>query len=132
MDIFSAAPHHDIFLLVLQVGILLFVARAMGEVATRLGQPSVVGEILAGIILGPSLLSGLFPGFAEIIIPQTEVQGYLLELVALIGAMFLLLITGLETDIQLIKRHSKTAISVSFGGILVTFGTGFFLGQYLP
>lgn len=132
MDIFSAAPHHDIFLLVLQVGILLFVARALGEVATRLGQPSVVGEILAGILLGPSLLSGLFPGFAEVIIPQTEVQGYLLELVALIGAMFLLLITGLETDIQLIRRHSKTAISVSFGGILVTFATGFLMGQYLP
>ncbi|MFU8811869.1 MAG: cation:proton antiporter, partial [Balneolaceae bacterium] len=132
MDVFSAAPHHDIFLLVLQIALLLLAARALGEVATRLGQPSVIGEILAGIILGPSLLAGLFPAFGELIIPQTEVSGYLLEVIALLGAMFLLLITGLETDIQLIKRHAKTAISVSFGGITVTFITGFFLGQNLP
>jgi Kef-type K+ transport system membrane component KefB/nucleotide-binding universal stress UspA family protein len=132
MDVFSAAPHHDIFLLVLQVAILLLVARAMGEIATRLGQPSVIGEILAGILLGPSLLSGFFPFVNELVIPQTEVQGYLLEVISLLGAMFLLLITGLETDIQLIKRHAKTAIGVSFGGITVTFITGFFLGQNLP
>lgn len=132
MEVFSAAPHHDIFLLVFQVAILLLAARAFGEISTRLGQPSVIGEILAGIILGPSLLAGLFPAFGELIIPQTETQGYLLEVIALLGAMFLLLITGLETDIQLIKRHAKTAISVSLGGISVTFITGFFLGQHLP
>lgn len=132
MDVFSAAPHHDVFLLVLQVGILLLTARVLGEVATRLGQPSVIGEILAGILLGPSLLAGFFPAFGELIIPQTETSGYLLEVISLLGAMFLLLITGLETDIQLIKRHARTAVSVSFGGISITFITGFFLGQYLP
>jgi Kef-type K+ transport system membrane component KefB len=132
MDVFSAAPHHDVFLLVLQVGILLLTARVLGEIATRLGQPSVIGEILAGILLGPSLLAGFFPAFGELIIPQTETSGYLLEVISLLGAMFLLLITGLETDIQLIKRHARTAISVSFGGISITFITGFFLGQYLP
>ena len=132
MDVFSAAPHHDVFLLVLQVGILLLTARVLGEIATRLGQPSVIGEILAGILLGPSLLAGFFPAFGELIIPQTETSGYLLEVISLLGAMFLLLITGLETDIQLIKRHARTAVSVSFGGITITFITGFFLGQYLP
>jgi len=132
MDIFTAASHHDILVLVFQIAILLLAARAFGEISTRLGQPSVIGEILAGIILGPSLLSGAIPVFGELIIPQTEVQGYLLEVISLLGAMFLLLITGLETDIQLIKRHAKTAISVSYGGIIVTFVTGFFLGQYLP
>ncbi|MDZ7756462.1 hypothetical protein [Rhodohalobacter sp.] len=74
MDVFSAAPHHDIFLLVFQVGVLLLAARALGEVSTRLGQPSVIGEILAGIILGPSLLAGVFPAFGELIVPQTEVR----------------------------------------------------------
>jgi len=77
MDVFSAAPHHDVFLLVLQVGILLLTARVLGEIATRLGQPSVIGEILAGILLGPSLLAGFFPAFGELIIPQTETSGYL-------------------------------------------------------
>src|SRR6056297_3218623 len=132
MDVFSAAPHHDIFLLVLQVAILLLAARTFGEIVTRMGQPAVIGEILAGIILGPSLLSSAIPVFGELIIPQTDVQGYLLEVISLLGAMFLLLITGLETDIRLIKHHAKTAISVSLGGITVTFITGFFLGMYLP
>src|SRR5690625_4338 len=132
MEVFTSAPHHDVLMLVIQVGILLLAARTLGEVARRLGQPSVVGEILAGIILGPSLLSTLFPEFGNIVIPQNEIQGYLLEVISLLGAMFLMLITGLETDVKLIKRHARTAIGVSFGGISITFATGFLLGQYLP
>lgn len=131
-SVFTAAEHHDVLLLVLQIGILLLAARGLGELAQRFNQPAVVGEILAGIVLGPSLLSSVFPVLGEWIIPQTEIQGYLLEVVSLIGAMFLLLITGLETDIKLIRRHAKTAIGVSYGGITITFGTGFLLGQYLP
>ncbi len=132
MDVFTAASHHDVLVLVFQIAVLLFTARALGEVAQRLGQPSVVGEILAGIILGPSVLSSLIPAFGAWIVPQTAVQGYLLEVVSLIGAIFLLLITGLETDLALIRRHARTAIGVSFGGIAVTFLTGFLLGQALP
>jgi Kef-type K+ transport system membrane component KefB/nucleotide-binding universal stress UspA family protein len=132
MDVFTAASHHDVLVLVVQIAILLFTARALGEVAQRLGQPSVVGEILAGIVLGPSLLSSFIPAFGTWIVPQTEVQGYLLEVVSLIGAIFLLLITGLETDLSLIRRHARTAVGVSFGGIIVSFATGFFMGQLIP
>jgi Kef-type K+ transport system membrane component KefB/nucleotide-binding universal stress UspA family protein len=132
MDVFSSAPHHDVLMLVFQIAVLLMAARVLGEIAQRFGQPSVVGEILAGIILGPSLLSTLVPVIGEWVIPQNDTQGYLLEVISLLGAMFLLLLTGLETDIKLIKRHAKTAIGVSFGGITVTFATGFMLGQYLP
>jgi len=132
MDVFSGASHHDVLLLVLQFAVLLLFARVFGEIAKRLGQPTVVGEILSGIILGPSFVSGLIPAIGERIVPQTAVQGYLLEVVSLIGAMFLLLITGLETDLQLIRRHAKTAAAVSLGGILVTFSSGFLLGRLLP
>jgi Kef-type K+ transport system membrane component KefB/nucleotide-binding universal stress UspA family protein len=132
MEPFSAASHHDVLVLVIQIAVLLLAARGLGEIALRLGQPSVIGEILAGIILGPSLLSGFVPIVNEWIVPNTAVQGYLLEVVSLIGAMFLLLITGLETDLTLIRRHARTAIGVSFGGITVTFLSGFLLGQFLP
>jgi Kef-type K+ transport system membrane component KefB len=96
---FTAASHHDVLVLLVQVTLLLFTARALGEIATRLRQPSVVGEILAGILLGPSILSSAIPLFGEWMVPQTPVQGYLLEIVSLIGALLLLLITGLETDL---------------------------------
>lgn len=132
MEVFTAAPHHDVFLLLLRLAILLFTARALGELATRLGQPSVIGEILAGIILGPSLISGVFPALGGWIVPQSEVQGYLLEVVSMLGALFLLTITGLETDLSLIQRHARTALGVSAGGILVTFSSGFLLGNFLP
>lgn len=132
MDVFTAASHHDVLVLVFQIAVLLFAARALGEVAQRLGQPAVVGEILAGIVLGPSLLSSAIPLFGQWMVPQTEVQGYLLEVISLLGAMFLMLITGLETDLSLIRRHIRTAIGVSYGGIIVTFFTGFLLGQFLP
>jgi Kef-type K+ transport system membrane component KefB len=129
---FTAAEHHDLLVLLVQITLLLFVARAFAEIAQRLKQPSVVGEILAGIVLGPSILSGMFPGLGAWIVPQTPLSGYLLEVVSLIGALFLMLITGLETDLQLIRRHARTAMGVSLGGILVTFTSGFTLGWYLP
>ena len=129
---FTAAPHHDVLLLLVQIAVLLFAARAMGEMARRLGQPSVVGEILAGIVLGPSLLSGLFPALGAWIVPHGQLGGYLLEVVSLLGALFLLLITGLETDLGLIRQHARTAMGVSLGGIAVTFTSGFILGWYLP
>lgn len=132
MEVFTAASHHDVLMLIFQIALLLFTARILGELAQRLGQPAVVGEILAGIVLGPSLLSGLIPALGVWIVPQTAVQGYLLEVVSLLGVMFLLLITGLETDLGLIRRHAKTAIGVSYGGITVTFVTGFALGMLLP
>lgn len=129
---FTAAPHDDVLALLIQVAVLLVSARILGEVARRLGQPGVVGELLAGIILGPSLLSAAFPFVEQWMVPQNEIRGYLVEVVALIGAMLLLLITGLETDLALIRRHARTAIGVSFGGIAVTFASGFVLGTYLP
>jgi Kef-type K+ transport system membrane component KefB len=132
VEIFTAASHQDILALITQIAVLLFTAKLFSEIAQRLGQPSVIGELLAGIILGPSCLGKILPFIHGIVIPATPVQGYLLEAVALIGVMFLLLITGLETDLNLIRRHAKTALGVSFGGILVTFSSGFILGQFLP
>lgn len=132
LETFQAAPHDEVLQLVAQVGILLLTARFLGGVATRLGQPSVVGEILAGIVLGPSLLSGLVPFVGELILPQTEVQGFLLEVVALIGVMLLLVITGLETDLDLIRRKASTALGVSTGSLLLPFATGMALGLLIP
>lgn len=130
--VFTAAPHHDVLVLLVQVAVLLFTARIMGEIAQRLGQPTVVGEILAGIILGPSLLSGLIPALGEWIVPHNETQGYLLELVSLIGVMFLLLITGLETDLALIRRQARSALGIALGGLILPLILGFILGQLIP
>ena len=132
METFTAAPHADVLALVVQIAVLLVAARSLGWLSQRLGQPTVVGEILAGVVLGPSLLSGIVPLVGEWVIPQNEVQGYLLEVVALIGVMLLLIVTGLETDLALIKRRIRVSLGVSAGGLSVTFAAGLALGYLIP
>ncbi len=132
LETFGAASHDEVLQLVAQVAILLFTARLLGALSLRLGQPSVVGEILAGVILGPSLLSSLVPWLGRLVLPQSSVQGYLLEVVALIGVMLLLVVTGLETDLALIKRKAGTALGVAIGGLVLPFATGIALGYAIP
>jgi Kef-type K+ transport system membrane component KefB/nucleotide-binding universal stress UspA family protein len=132
LETFSAASHAEVLQLVIQVAVLLAAARFLGGLAQRMGQPAVVGEILAGVILGPSLLSGIFPWVEQWIVPQTQAQGYMLEVVALIGVMLLLVITGLETDLSLIRRRIGVALGVAVGGLVVPFVTGLALGYSLP
>lgn len=132
LDIFTGAPHQDVLQLVIQIAALLLAARVLGGVAVRLGQPSVVGEIAAGVVLGPSLISGLIPEVGRWIVPQTAQQGHLLEAVALIGAILLLVVTGLETDIALIRRKAGTALGVAVGSLVVPFAVSLPLAYALP
>jgi len=130
-QVFTAASHDDILQLLVQVAVLLLIARLLGELSLRFGQPAVVGEILAGILLGPSLLSGFVPFIEQWIIPQTPVAGYLLEIISLLGVMFLLLITGLEMDIGLIRQQARRAVGMAVGGLSFTLPIGFILGYYI-
>lgn len=91
----------------------------MGELAQRLGQSAVVGEIFAGILLGPTLLGNL-PVVAEYFIPSESGKNYL-TIISMLGAMFLLFIAGMETDIKLIKLHSKKAITIAATALLISF-----------
>jgi Kef-type K+ transport system membrane component KefB len=127
-----AASHNDVLHLLVQVGILLAVARGLGEIFQRLNQPSVVGEILAGVLLGPSVIGAFAPAVARWTIPQTPIQGYLLEVIGLIGVMLLLVITGFETDLALLRRKAKTAMGVAVGGLVIPFASGLVLGFWFP
>jgi Kef-type K+ transport system membrane component KefB len=122
----------ELLLLLLQFLLLLVVARSLGQVAVRLGLPSVVGELLAGFVLGPSLLGNIAPGMFESIFPQHAEQVHLLEVVSWLGVLMLLILTGLETDVGLIVRKGKGAAAISLGGIAVPFITGVALGFGLP
>jgi Kef-type K+ transport system membrane component KefB len=124
--------HEDLLKIVVTIAALLLAARLFGELSQRIGQPAVVGEILAGVVLGPSVLSGLFPGVAAWIVPATAEQAHLLDLIGLIGVMFLLIVTGLETDIGLIRSRAGTALGVAVGGLLVPFAAGAALGVFFP
>lgn len=129
---FGASSHGDTLAFLVQVGLLLAFARLFGAAARRFGQPAVVGELLAGIVVGPSVLGALAPAVGGLLVPATVVQGHLLEAVALLGAMLLLLVTGLETDLRLLRRTLRTALTLSWCGIALTFTMAATLGWLLP
>ena len=124
--------HHAVFLLLLQIAVLLLVARFLGEVMRKLGQPAVVGELAAGVVLGPSVLGVLAPELQSAVFPVSQHQADLLAVVSWLGVLCLLIVTGLETDLGLIKRRGRAALIVSAGGIIVPFASGLALGWLLP
>ncbi|HEY9825654.1 MAG TPA: cation:proton antiporter [Stenomitos sp.] len=130
--IIKPLEHHALLLLLLQLAVLLLVARGMGEVMRRINQPPVVGELLAGVLLGPSLFGAVAPGIQSALFPKIQAQSDLLGVESWLGVLFLLIATGLETDLNLILRKGRTALLISTGGILIPFISGFGLGWALP
>jgi Kef-type K+ transport system membrane component KefB/nucleotide-binding universal stress UspA family protein len=124
--------HHAVVILLLQLGLLLLTARGLGQVAVRFGLPSVVGELLAGVVLGPSLLGTFAPGVFETVVPFEPEQFHLLEVVSMLGVLMLLVVTGMETDLQLIRQKGRSAAAISLFGIAIPFGAGVVLGQFMP
>jgi Kef-type K+ transport system membrane component KefB/nucleotide-binding universal stress UspA family protein len=112
--------------------VLILLGRLLGELMQRIGQPSVMGQLLAGLILGPSFLGAFWPTAQHALFPPSHEQKSMLDGVSQIGILLLLLLTGMETDLKLVRRIGRAAISVSITGILVPFISGFILGQYLP
>ncbi|HEX2272782.1 MAG TPA: cation:proton antiporter [Acidimicrobiales bacterium] len=132
MPVIKPLGEHELLLFLVQFVLLLVVARALGEVAVRFRLPSVVGELLAGFLLGPSLFGNLARGLWLDVFPQDPAQFHLLEVVSWLGVIMLLILTGLETDVGLIARKGKGAAAISLGGIAVPFATGVALGFLLP
>ena len=124
--------HPSEFILIVQVLLLIAVGRGLGEIMQRIGQPSVIGELLAGLLLGPSLFGWLWPAAQSAIFPPAPEQKALIAGMAQFGILLLLLLTGMETDLKLVRKVGKAAITISVAGIVVPFACGFALGQFLP
>ncbi|SSC22030.1 K+/H+ exchanger, partial [Klenkia terrae] len=104
------------------LAVIVVVARLVGRLAVRLGQPAVVGEIIAGIALGPSLL-GALPGDLDQLLFPTDVRPYL-NVLAQLGLVLFMFIVGLEVDLSFIRGRERVAFTVSAASILLPFGLG--------
>src|SRR4051812_4392862 len=87
-----------------QVALLIVVGRLLGEGMQRVGQPAVIGQLLSGILLGPSVFGALWPAAQNMIFPVASADRQMLHAVAELGVLMLLLLTGMETDLELVKR----------------------------
>jgi len=111
------------FLLILSV--MLIAARVLGELCRKLKQPSIIGEILAGILIGPSVLGSLFPNlFNNLFISEPRAYGAF-DGIANVGIILLMFIAGFEVDLKQIRANGKQALSISLMGILFPFAVGF-------
>jgi len=106
----------------LQLAVILAVCRLVGHVARFFGQPQVVGEMIAGVLLGPSLLGLLAPGLQTFLFPRQTMP--ILYAVAQIGLVLYMFLVGLDFDLALIRERVKSAVAVSWAGILTPFGLG--------
>src|SRR6266852_2416606 len=115
-----------------EIIVLLVCGRLLGEAMQRIGQPAVMGQLIAGILLGPSVLGALWPDLQHAAFPSGREQKSMIDAVSQLGILMLLLLTGMETDLSLVRKSGRAAFSVSVTGIAVPFACGFGLGELLP
>lgn len=107
-------------------------ARGLGLVARRIGQPAVVGELAAGLIVGPSLLGRIAPDAAAWLFPGDELHSGVLLAIAWVGVILLLAETGFETDLGLLSRMGRSTALVPVGSLIVPLGMGIGMGFLMP
>lgn len=132
MTMLTPVGEHELLLLWLQLVVLLVAARSLGLLAQRFRQPRVVGELAAGVLIGPSVAGRLFPDLVGWLFPGDAVQSALLLSVAWLGILLLLLVTGFETDLDLLRRLGRPVVGLSVGSLALPLVLGFGLGWVMP
>src|SRR5690348_422543 len=127
-QILKPLPGHAILLVLLQLSALLTIARIGSEFVRRLGLPTVVGELAAGILLGPTVFGHFYPEAFQALFPHEAEQFHLLEIISWLGMILLMLLTGIETDVRLLRNLGRTALGASIFGMVVPFVFGLGLG----
>jgi Kef-type K+ transport system membrane component KefB len=125
------APH-PLLIFLLDITVLLLLARCLGLLAERMKMPAIVGELLTGMILGPSLLGHLAPGFTHWLLPAQAEQTHLIDAVGQLGVLLLVGVTGTHLDLAILRRNGGVAARVSVCGLLVPLSMGIALGTVLP
>lgn len=117
--------HGEIVTFLLSISIMLFFARFLGEVFNKLKQPAIIGEIIAGIVLGPTIFGNLFPGLQQTLFPQSGNVTLVLNGIVQLAVIMLLIVSGLEVNLALIAKQGKTAFYTSSLGMAIPFILGF-------
>ena len=120
---------HPLAIFILQLIIIIIASRAFGWLFTKIGQPAVMGEIVAGIALGPSLLGMLWPGCTAFLFPAASLGN--LNMLAQVGLILFMFVIGMELDLELLKRRMSAAVIISHSSIIAPFALGILLSLSL-
>lgn len=121
--------HHPLAILLAQIITIIIVARFIGWIFRKIGQPSVIGEIIAGILLGPSLLGLYFPEFSLALFPIESLGN--LQFLSQIGLILFMFIVGIELDLKVLQNRAKEAIVISHASIVIPFALGIGLAYFV-
>jgi Kef-type K+ transport system membrane component KefB len=116
-------------ILLAQIIMIILVARFFGWVFKKIGQPSVIGEIIAGIALGPSLLGMYCPDFFQALFPANSLEN--LKFLSQIGLILFMFVIGMELDIKVLKNRAKEAVVISHASIVIPFALGVGLAYFV-
>ncbi|HOV92576.1 MAG TPA: cation:proton antiporter [Candidatus Kapabacteria bacterium] len=122
----------NIVILLLSISIMLFAAKVFGEIFIKLKQPAIIGEILAGIILGPTVLGTISPDIFYFLFPPQGATNNALTGLTNLSVVLLLLISGMEVDLNVVLKNSSKALVISCFGIIIPFAIGFLMAWFYP
>ena len=123
---------HELLVFWCQLVALLAMSQLGGWAARALGQPRVIGELLAGVALGPSIAGEIWPAQWRWLFPDDDRQAGLLLGLAWFGIVLLLMKTGVDTDLGLIRQQGRAAATTAVGSLVVPLGVGIALGLVMP
>jgi Kef-type K+ transport system membrane component KefB len=122
---------HEVMALLVQLSVMLLMGRLFAELARKLKQPAVVGEIIAGLILGPTILGTMQPDWFQTLFPPGS-SWLVLDGFVQVAVVMLLFIAGLEVDLHIVWQQGKQAIYTSFLGLIIPFAFGFTFPYFFP
>lgn len=124
--------HSEITALLLALGLLLATARLLGELSRRFNLPAVLGEILAGVLWGPTVLGALAPAWRAFLFPSHGGGALAFDGLTTLAIVLFLLVAGMEVDLSTVWRQGKVALWVALTGMLVPFSLGFAVVWWAP
>ena len=120
---------HPLAILLAQIVTIILVAKLFGWICRKIGQPSVIGEIIAGIMLGPSFFGHYFPEFSALLFPSASLPN--LQFLSQIGLILFMFVIGMELDLKVLKNKAHDAVVISHASIIIPFALGVCLAYYI-
>lgn len=120
---------HPLAILLAQIVTIILVARLFGWICSKVGQPTVIGEIIAGIALGPSFAGFYYPEFTDVLFPVHSLGN--LQFLSQIGLILFMFVIGMELDLNVLKNKAHEAVVISHASIIFPFTLGLGLAYYI-
>ncbi|WP_433360873.1 cation:proton antiporter [Streptosporangium sp. CA-115845] len=128
----AVIPAQNLMVLLLQLGLLLGLATVLGRLSVRFGLPALLGELSAGILIGPSLLANIAPDLSAWLLPTDPARFHMIDAVGQLGVLLLVGLTGMHLDLGFIRRQGRTAAWISGTGLVIPLVLGIGIGFLAP